>query len=67
MQNNILTTKEQVVDLEQKLEEAKGAFPLKAQAIIDAQIALESKQDGLQRLEKLAEELFPAGSTEPAK
>ncbi len=55
---DILETESAVDDAEQALEEAKSAVPFNTQAIINAQVALETAKDGLKRAKALKAELF---------
>lgn len=43
-----------------KLTEAKRAIPFTPKNVITAEIELEGAQDGLARLKKLEEQLFPS-------
>jgi hypothetical protein len=61
LQADLLDTELSVADAENALEDAKAAIPFNTQNIVDAQIALESAQDGLKRAKAIQSELFPAG------
>lgn len=63
LQKNILETGRSLAQARQSLEGVKSANPFNAQAIIDAQLIVESKEDALSRLKALEFELFVSTET----
>ena len=58
LQSDILATKRELAKANRELFKAKSSYPFNAQKVIDAQMNIESFENGLQRLEALVEELF---------
>lgn len=56
-QSNLLATKEFIAEKKETLYELKTTYPLKFEDIINTQVEIEAAEDGLKKLQELAEEL----------
>ena len=58
LQSDILATKQSLAKVKGSLEVNKSACPFNAADVVETQVAVESLEDGLKRLEALKVELF---------
>lgn len=58
LESDILSTTQAVSESKAKLEQLKNSYPLQTRKILEAEVELQSYENGLKSLEALKKELF---------